>query len=129
MSSSAVLVANLTFYEAFAGRDFSAIEQLWARQAPVSCVHPGWAPLVGREAVLHSWRAILAEPESPEVRCVEPSVFTLGPDVAYVLCGEFIDGVVLAATNVFVVEDGRWKLVHHQAGEVAVPSGEPEVFH
>ena len=129
MTSSAVLVANLTFYEAFAGKDFDAMATLWAQASPVSCVHPGWAPLLGREAVLHSWRAILAEPESPEVRCVDPSVFTLGDGVAYVLCAEVIEGVVLAATNVFVLEGGEWRITHHQAGEVAAPMGEPEVFH
>jgi hypothetical protein len=39
-------------------------------------------------------------------------------DSAYVVCGESIEGAELVATNVFVREDGTWKLVHHQAGPV-----------
>jgi hypothetical protein len=37
---------------------------------------------------------------------------------AYVVCGEAVDGAELVATNLFVREDGAWKLVHHQAGPV-----------
>jgi hypothetical protein len=28
----------------------------------VSCVHPGWPVLVGRQTVLESWRRILGNP-------------------------------------------------------------------
>ena len=38
-----------------------AMEQVWARVAPVTCLHPGWTLLSGREAVLESWRTILAK--------------------------------------------------------------------
>ncbi len=67
--NDAVLSANLEFYRAFAGRDAVAMETIWATDAPVVCVHPGWTPVVGRVAVLESWRHILANPEAPSVMC------------------------------------------------------------
>ena len=43
----AVLAANEAFYRAFAARDFAAMDALWAAEAPVACIHPGWDALVG----------------------------------------------------------------------------------
>ena len=43
--SDAVLAANLQFYHAFTTQDVDAMDRLWARHAPVVCVHPGWPPL------------------------------------------------------------------------------------
>ncbi|HJN60958.1 MAG TPA: nuclear transport factor 2 family protein [Alphaproteobacteria bacterium] len=36
----AVLDANQAFYTAFAGGDMAAMERIWAREAPVCCIHP-----------------------------------------------------------------------------------------
>jgi len=36
-----------------------------------------------------------------------------------VICRELVGGSPLAATNVFVREDGAWRLLHHQSGPVA----------
>ncbi len=60
MARDAVLFANEAFYRAFADRDIAAMEEIWASEAPVACIHPGWSPVIGRERVLASWRAILA---------------------------------------------------------------------
>ena len=65
MARDAVLFANEAFYRAFADRDIAAMEEIWASEAPVACIHPGWSPVIGRERVLASWRAILANPASP----------------------------------------------------------------
>jgi ketosteroid isomerase-like protein len=112
-----VLAANQAFYDAFARGDFAALDALWARRAPVACIHPGWGALRGRPEVMASWRAILAGSSRPPVVCTQPSVSVLG-ESAFVVCGESIEGAELVATNVFVREDGAWKLVHHQAGPV-----------
>jgi hypothetical protein len=112
-----VLAANQAFYEAFARGDFAVIDALWARRAPVACIHPGWGALHGREEVMASWRSILEGGSRPPVRCIRPTAWVLG-ESAYVVCGERIQGAELVATNLFVREDGAWKLVHHQAGPV-----------
>ena len=38
--TEAVLAANGAFYAAFNERDTASMNVLWARRAPVSCVHP-----------------------------------------------------------------------------------------
>jgi ketosteroid isomerase-like protein len=115
--SDAVLAANLEFYRAFSGRNLPAMDALWAERAPVTCIHPGWTALCGRDIVLESWRGILANPDSPRVACFDEQVFLHG-EVAIVLCEEELEGGTLAASNVFVREDGAWRLVHHQAGQI-----------
>ena len=120
-----VLVANQAFYDAFARRDVAAMEALWARRAPVTCVHPGWQALRGREAVLASWRGILQGPNPPDIGCAAPTAHLLG-EAAFVVCTERLPGAELVATNYFVREDGTWKLVHHHASGVARPGEESD---
>ena len=72
--------------------------------------------VVGREAVVASWRTILEGGGAPDtIRCLRPVIQVLG-DAAWVLCTEDLGAGSLVATNVFVREDGGWRLVHHQAG-------------
>lgn len=127
MDRDAILFANEAFYRAFADRDLAAMEELWARDAPVLCIHPGWAPLTERDAVMASWRAILTGRHPPAIRCRHPEVFQYG-DVAVVACYEVIDASFLIATNVFARRQGRWKMVHHQGGPVnqEPPETDPE---
>jgi hypothetical protein len=115
MDRDAILFANEAFYRAFADRDPAAMEDLWAKDAPVVCVHPGWGPLTDRETILASWRAILTGRNAPDIRCRGPQVFQ-HRDTAIVICYEMIGAGFLVATNVFVRQKGRWKMVHHQAG-------------
>ncbi len=118
-----VLDANSAFYRAFSARDLSAMDAVWATASPVACVHPGWDALRGREAVMESWRAILSGASSPEIGCSHAFAQVLG-ETALVVCRERVPGGELVATNVFVREDGAWKLVHHQASPLATESEE-----
>jgi ketosteroid isomerase-like protein len=113
----AVLAANLEFYRAFTNRDVAGMEALWARASPVACLHPGWAALTDREAVIASWEAILANRQAPRVACFDERVLLFG-DTALVLCEEELPGGTLAASNFFVREDGAWRIAHHQAGQI-----------
>ena len=122
---AAVLFANDAFYLAFAGRDMAAMDDVWAKKTPVSCVHPGWAPISERSEVMESWRAILTGPAAPKITCAGPTVRIVG-DVAWVVCHEVLDQGFLVATNIFVREDGRWKIIHHQAGAAPPPSAETD---
>ena len=112
-----VLAANLEFYRAFAARDLAAMDALWARRAPVACLHPGWTALKDRDAIIESWAAILSNSGAPRIACFDEQTFLYG-DVALVLCEEELEGGTLAASNFFVREDGAWRLAHHQAGQI-----------
>ncbi|HEX3860647.1 MAG TPA: nuclear transport factor 2 family protein [Stellaceae bacterium] len=127
LDSDVVLAANLEFYRAFTTRDLVAMDTLWARHAPVACIHPGWPPLAGRDAVMQSWHNILANPESPRIVCYDEQVFLYG-DTALVICEEEIGGGTLIASNFFVREDDAWRIVHHQAGQLVArrPQGRNE---
>lgn len=120
----ALLAANEAFYRAFAGRDAETMAALWARTVPVACIHPGWDLLTDREPVIASWRRLLANPASPAVRCRDARAFLVGA-AGFVVCHEVLPEGVLVATNLFIREDGRWMLVHHQAGPVALAAPEP----
>lgn len=122
-ASVAVAFANDAFYTAFAGRDFPLMQTVWSQRDAVSCLHPGWPPLIGREAVMASWASILGNESSPRIRCLQPAAFVNG-DVAYVVCHEALSEGFLIATNVFVKEGSVWKMVHHQAGSTPPPDGD-----
>lgn len=114
----AVLFANEAFYAAFNNRDFKAMEQLWAQESPVSCIHPGGGAIFDREAVMASWQSILSYDSQAPIQYIGPHVRMYG-EYAAVVCFEVIGGNNLIATNVFVREDRAWKLVHHQSGPTA----------
>lgn len=97
----------------------TAMSELWATEAPVSCIHPGWPVLIGRDDVITSWRGILESPTAPDIRVGETVVHRVG-DTALVFCGEVVGGSALAATNVFVREGGAWRIAHHHAGPVTM---------
>jgi ketosteroid isomerase-like protein len=122
--TDAVLAANLDFYRAFTNQDLEAMEGLWAKRAMVLCTHPGWTSLAGRDAVMASWRDILGHPEAPAVMCHGDQAFLYG-ELAVVLCEEELPGGRLAATNIFLKEDGEWRLVHHHASPILIGETEP----
>ena len=120
-----VLRANDEFYEAFATRDGARMDDVWAHERPVSCVHPGWSPLDGRTAVMESWRAIIGG-DSINIACSAAQAYVAG-DSAYVVCFEGLheEPPALVATNIFAREQGAWKLVHHHAGQLAAVRAAP----
>ena len=115
----ALVFANEAFYQAFTDRDIDAMEALWAPTESVTCIHPGWGALSGREEVLESWAAIISNPDSPPIRSLAPHAVMHG-DTGYVICFEEIAGQFLIATNVFIRDGRLWKMVHHQAGPTSV---------
>ncbi len=126
--TDAVLFANEAFYQAFAERDVDAMEDLWSREAPVSCIHPGWGVIFGREEVMRSWVAIITSEGAPPITCHGAEASLYG-DTACVVCFEMLGENVLIATNVFVREGHIWKIVHHQAGPTsAAPPPEEDEF-
>jgi len=114
---TAILAANATYYRAFATADFAAMSRIWA-EGNVSCVHPGWPALIGRQAILESYREILRNPNQERIEHRNETVIVSG-DEARVLCVEFVGGAELAATNMFKRADGTWRMTHHQASPIA----------
>jgi ketosteroid isomerase-like protein len=120
---AAILAANAAYYRAFATADFAAMSRVWADDI-VSCVHPGWPALIGRQAILESYREILRNPNQERIEPRNETVMISG-DEARVLCVEFVGGSALATTNLFRRVNGVWRMTHHQAGPVAALVAEP----
>ncbi len=119
----AVLFANEAFYSAFARADLQAMDALWAREGPVTCIHPGWDALTTRQAVIASWREIFSGGDTSSIAFYGAQPHLLG-DIALVICYEKLPSVVLIATNVFRRDGRSWQIVHHQAGRVNSPPPE-----
>lgn len=117
---SFALFANHSFYRAFTTRDIAAMGELWAETHPVYCLHPGWPALFGRAEVLDSWRRILANPQSPQIEGYGARVVQFGA-TATVVCYEQMAGGVCVASNGFVMEYERPRMVWHQSGTCDAP--------
>jgi ketosteroid isomerase-like protein len=118
-AAEAALAANQAFYDAFNQKDAEAMAAIWADSPGVTCIHPGWDLLRGRDAVLDSWRNILTNPSQPRIVMGSADV-TLHGALAIIVCHELVGGSPLVATNVFILQDEAWKLLHHHSGPVYV---------
>ena len=114
-----ILAANAAFYGAFASADFAQMSRIWADD-DVTCVHPGWPALIGRRAILDSYRNILGNPNQDHIEPRDATAMVCG-DEGRVICVEWIgaEAFALAATNWFRRIDGAWRMIHHQASPIA----------
>lgn len=112
---SMILFANEVFYAAFASGDVNAMNDVWADDAPCVCLHPGATPIFDRTQIMMSWEHILADPGVREMQMHTARVISYGA-TALVVCYETLGGGTLVATNGFIQEDGKWRMVSHQAG-------------
>ncbi len=110
-----LLNANQAFYKAFAAGDFSALVKVLAEVDGLSVIHPGSTAILGRDAVLASWENILQNSGGSTIQCRNATAHIHG-DMAYVICHEVFPEGQLTATNIFIIEHGEWRMVHHQAG-------------
>jgi len=139
----AVTAANTALYDAFETGDIDLMGALWlddAGAAAPTCVHPGWAPVRGRGAVLRSWSMIMANTTYIQFVLTDVNVHVQG-DVAVVTCAEnmltgmpetadddpLLPGLAggrAVATNVFRRTPGGWRLWVHHASPVLAPQPE-----
>jgi uncharacterized protein (TIGR02246 family) len=115
---------NAALYEAFETADVDRMQRLWDDVAPdaVVCVHPGWPMLRGREQVLRSWAAVMANTDYIQFFLTDVRVHLRG-DLAVVTCTENVltevtdsahAGATVVATNVLVRRADGWRFqVHH----------------
>jgi ketosteroid isomerase-like protein len=123
MAQDDILAANAAYYEAFASADFEKMSRIWAEE-DVTCVHPGWPALVGRPAILKSYRNILGNPNQERIEQHNAMAMVFG-DEGRVICIELIGNAhALAATNWFRRVGGAWRMIHHQASPIAVTASE-----
>jgi limonene-1,2-epoxide hydrolase len=113
-----VLRVNAAFYRAFATADFTAMSRIWGKEQ-VSCIHPGWPVLIGRDAVLDSWKGILGNPGAERIAFHDATAMVAG-DEARVLCIEVLGEMAFAASNWFRRIDGAWLMIHHHASPIAL---------
>lgn len=86
-------------------------------RAQVVCVHPGWEALGGKQAVVESWARIFANQPGFIVSCIGARAFVISATAAFVVGTERMPGGEAVATNVFCLENGEWRMMHHQSGQ------------
>jgi ketosteroid isomerase-like protein len=130
-----VVAVNNQLYEAFEAGDLDRMESLWTDGdlgEGAVCVHPGWAALRGRSAILRSWAVIMANTSYIQFFLTDVDVRVTG-DVAVVTCTENIltpgpsdadavfGGSRAVSTNIFRRTPDGWRLWVHHASPVISP--------
>lgn len=117
------------YYEAFEQQDLDAMSDVWEHSDRIACTHPGWRTLHGWAAVAGSWFAIFGGPQQLQVILTDQRVRVVG-DMAWVTVDENLLDVegsgTVAALNVLVRHEGRWRMVAHHGSPVAPQLG-PQV--
>ena len=121
----AVKLANQLFYRAFETLDIDQMSGVWDDQYEVTCVHPGWPLIQGRDEVIQSWASIFNNTMVMQFTITETSVHIDG-DWAWVVCTESLRSVVdgrvneakIEATNIFSKHGERWMIIHHHGSPV-----------
>ena len=115
------------FYAAFAACDVDAMMAVWALGAPLLCIHPGQAPLTGRDAIARSWAGIFDGGAKVRFTLTDHRVVD-GTDVSVRFVHENIHHgpglrsvAVVCATNVYVREAGGWRMCSHHASPGPAP--------
>ncbi len=120
-----VFLVNERFYQAFEQLNIKLMDQVWAQDERVQCIHPGWERLTGWRAVRDSWVRIFNHTLSMKFTVTELHL-TVHGGVAWIVCTENIETEMdetiqksrVVATNVFEYREGRWVMVHHHGSPV-----------
>ncbi|UBU13271.1 nuclear transport factor 2 family protein [Nonomuraea gerenzanensis] len=131
VDTAAIETVNQEFYTAIESADLDKMTEIWAEDTTddqVSCVHPGWTLLTGRQEVLRSWALIMANTTYIQFVLTDVNTTVLG-DVAVLTCVEniltageegeasFAAGKVVAS-NVYIRTPQGWRLWMHHGSPV-----------
>ncbi len=134
---------NEDFYGAFESGDLDAMDAIWVNEdlaESVTCVHPGWPALRGRDEVMRSWAMIMANTTYIQFVLTDVEV-EVGTDFAVLTCVENIltadeddddddsafAGAKGVATNVFRRTPAGWRLwVRHGSPVISNTSDEDD---
>ena len=113
---------NAEFYFAIEAASIERMDEVWAHEDWIGCVHPGWNLICGWDGIRQSWLRIFEGGQRMRISPTDVVTNIVG-EVAWVTCIERItvfandsfDSVEATATNVFVRRASRWLLVHHHA--------------
>jgi uncharacterized protein (TIGR02246 family) len=118
--------AENAFYDAFERRDLAAMMAVWAERDDVVCVHPRGPRLAGFETVRESWAKIFAGGDATvRVRATDVRRFDGNSVAVHALVevlavpGQSIAPQSVAATNVYELTEGGWRIVVHHATPIA----------
>ncbi len=120
-----VTEANRKFYVAFESLDIARMDEVWAHQDYVTCIHPGWTIRSGWPAVRDSWVLIFNNTFSMKFELADVMVQVAG-DIAWVLCVENLitqqsdeaQQAKVLATNLYERIGDEWLLIHHHGSAV-----------
>jgi ketosteroid isomerase-like protein len=126
--------ANRRFYAALNKSDIEEMEKVWAHERTARCIHPGWDVLVGWSTIRESWQSIFSAGATLNVAAEDVEVSVFG-EMAWVQCLEQIRNVgeggeqlsAARATNLFVRDGGRWRMILHHASPVSSPMEEADL--
>jgi ketosteroid isomerase-like protein len=122
--------ANARFYRVFETLDLEQMDEIWAHEEHVRCVHPGWCMLAGWAAVRHSWEVIFKNSQEMRFSITDVDAREEG-GFGWVTCTENIlsesrgniSVTSVLATNIFERIGGEWLLIHHHASHIL--AGDP----
>jgi hypothetical protein len=122
-----LLFQNARFYEAFEKRDLDMMKELWSATSTITCIHPGWTLLSGREEIMESWSRIFDSEVTMTFAlrnvCAnilgQVGVVTLHEEVTQ-QSGRILNTGTVVATNIFEQEGRDWKMVHHHGSSMVV---------
>lgn len=117
--------AERAFYDAFRAGDLDAMRAIWATHDSIHCIHPRGELLLGRDAVMASWRQILAGGTVGIV--AEPVSSSVGANLAvHLVTEQLLDEAgrvagIMLATNVYELTGEGWRMLSHHAAPAPAP--------
>ena len=123
-----IKTANNAYYAALSARDLTAMERIWARTPDDINVAPPTRPVahIGWDAIKKNYEQFWSTLDELTVTMDEPVIRINGP-VAWVFGVEMArrrtrngqtSGGRHLGTSIFVLADGRWRMVFHQAAVI-----------